>query len=240
MSYQGKTAAVRGHNASKRPVGLWQLNGNLLDSSGNGLTLSVSTGTARYSQFLPGIVGLAFDGATELNRASSDASLQITGDLTVELLAFLSFPTGTSLGSLLAFDGNAGTEVANTLYGLRLADSTTYMGVRSAHENGVATPVTYDLADSFPYRSPCHIAQVRRNNQYSVFFNGRQIGATSGTLSAPTGGTTSTLRIGGLFGGNFMTGILASVAVYNKALTSSEIMSDYNLTLGPVFGILTP
>ena len=38
------------------PIGLWQLDGNLLDSSSNGLDLSVS-GTERYGDLLPGLRG---------------------------------------------------------------------------------------------------------------------------------------------------------------------------------------
>ncbi len=233
MSYSGKTGSVRGHNASKGPVALWQLGGTMTDSIG-GLNLSVSTGTEAYAPVVPGMTGFRFNGSTEIARGSSDASLQLLGDMTVEAVCRVN---GSS-NLMFAFAGNGGTEDLNTLYGLRPVGSS--LGMESFHESGAGNLVTYDLNDCLPAFVPFHIAQVRRSNRYTMFLNGRQIGATSGTLTAPTGGTSATMRVGGLFGSAFFNGILASLIVYGRALSAKEVASDYNLTLGPVYGLYSP
>jgi len=235
MSYSGKNASVRGHNASKGPVALWQLDGNMVDSIG-GLNLSVSTGTEKYSQTVPGMAGFSFNGSTELARPGFDASLALAGDVTVECVARV----GASSNILWSFGGNGSTEALNILYSLRVADSVNYLGMECLHEQGAGNSVVYDRNDCFPIYVPFHVAQVRSGNQYTLYLNGRQIGPASSVLTAPTGGTSSSMRVGGFFGSNFFNGVISSLIVYGRALSSKEVASDYNLTLGPAYGLYSP
>ena len=62
------------------PVGLWNLDGNLTDSSGNGNDLTEQTGTAQFTSYM-GKQWWYADGATILS-AGTAAELNVTGDCT--------------------------------------------------------------------------------------------------------------------------------------------------------------
>lgn len=235
-------APMKYHTTSFSPVALWQLNGNLNDSSGNGFTLTLeSGGTARYLNNGPGagdLKGFLFDGVTRLVYNTTGSSLQITGDVTIEMIITLASYSANSV--LFSYGGNNTTEATNLLYNLALA-TTDGVGLTWSSEHGSAVLDTYtSTLASIPLGVPCHFAVTRTSDVIQFYLNGQAIGAASSALTTPTGGTSSVFHLGGEVGTgtNFVPkySSIASVKVIASALSSAQVLSEYQATLGQYYG----
>lgn len=233
MSYPGSGKANY-HDARFGPLALWQLNDVLTDSAGAGGTLSVETGTSTFCDVLPGLRGFFFDGSTQLFRNASQAALQITGDLTIELIATRALVETDK--TIISHDGLTESSADNYLYDLYL-DSTYQLQYFA--EQGSGTNITFGSTGfTVQIGSVIHYGLVRLNSQVTFYVNGKQLGPSSTGLAAPTGGTSGKLRIGAdsAVSPTRMTGAISSVKLLNKALTAAQVAEDYNVTLGGVYG----
>lgn len=79
------------------PVGLWNFEGNLNDSSGNGFDLS-GTPLGYSVQANDFQYGMLFSWI--LSRASRDELTAITGALTLEVVGYFRFPASGALGNI--------------------------------------------------------------------------------------------------------------------------------------------
>jgi hypothetical protein len=225
------------HDLTHSPLALFQFDGDLTDSSGNGLDLSVRVGTPYYTKIL-GLPSLYLNGQTELNRGIRDASLAITGAITIEFLLTLSLRNITPTAGLIAsFQGlgSAETEATNVLWGAFFGTGT----LRMFFESGAG--VNREIIGPYIPAQTVHCAITRANNGTSISFyiNGELIG--SGESATPaTGGTDSTtiLRIGdGGSSVNFMTGYLTSLKIIGFELSADQVRAEYEHTLGSLYGI---
>ena len=124
------------HDLTYAPVALWQFNGDLTDSSGNGLTLSVEAGTLWYADLARGVKGIYFDGSTRLTRGVWDSVLAISGDLTIEMI--VRFQSLSASDSYLASFGASGeTFGVNALYEFILLANRA--GIMLLAENGAGS-----------------------------------------------------------------------------------------------------
>ena len=85
----------------------------------------------------------------------------------------------------------------------------------------------------------------RSSNQISFFQNGRQLGATSGTLTTPTDGGSGGFMVGahwssGAFPSGYAEMVIASLKVIPSALTDAQILDEYNYTIGNMYPRSTP
>jgi hypothetical protein len=70
------------------------------------------------------------------------------------------------------------------------------------------------------------------------WLNGIFAGSPFGTVTLPTDGHNGLFRIGcTASGASFFKGIISSVAVFNKVLTSDQMRYHYNQTLGGAYGL---
>lgn len=222
---------IQKFDVTHSPVGLWQFGGDLTDSSGNGFTLTVETGTARFTNTM-GLVGLVIS-ATTLFRNNFEASLNITGNLTIEmLLALQSYTTGRTLVSHSA-SGDA-SSVSNLAYGVSI---TTGPALTFKSESGTGVDASYSIND-LPPRTLCHFAVTRSTNVIQFYLNGQTMGAASSALTAPTGGTSGRFRVGMVADTteNAPDCSIFSLKVVNSALSAAQIAAEYNRTLGTFFG----
>lgn len=230
------------HGLHYGPIGLWQFDRSMSDTSGSGNDFSISTGTERYAPLLPNVRGFFFDGSTIL-IAASDPAFQITGDMTGECLAV--FPRqvdadASNNPSLMAC-GTFSTpgEAANQLYDVNITSNS---HVTFFHENGSSLGNVATLSDTVvEIGAPVHFAWVRTvaDKTYRVYVNGEVLG--SGTYTNdPTGGTSSPLRMASSGGADpiLHDSVVASMKLFDKALTADQIKAEYNRTLGPVYGAL--
>jgi len=224
------------HDTTHSPVALYQLNESLTDTSGNGLTsFSVGTGTERYASILPGLKGALFDGSTYLYVNALESSLQITGDMTIEMIVSVG-KLVVAASSLLNIAGVGETEVTNAMatISLRAFDSNALDWI---HESGAGVNQTYNTNIGMPFGRPVHLAAIRSSNDITFYLNGERFEAGSSGLSAATGGTDAKLYLGSLSDGNQkFTGAISSLKILNSALTPAQIRAEYNRTLGKVFG----
>lgn len=236
MSHDGHRS-VQYHDLTHDPVGLWQLDGNRLDSSGNNLHLSVTAGTERYSSMFPGRLGAYFDGASGFGRTVNDPILTILGSITIE--AIVSAPSWAQNRNIVTFaQGASETEADNQLFDLRMQSAST-AGIGTLYETGPGTNVTLGTAASISLGSPNHVVMTRdagSGNIHRWYINGFLF-STSAVQSAPTGGTNSMLYIGqNVPSTNFWQGSIASVKIIPACLTADQVLAEYNRTVGAQYG----
>lgn len=219
------------HDTTFSPIGLWQLNRSLADTSGNGNALTTSTGSARYVEIVPGLTGGFFD-AWRLVENSGAAALRLLGDVTIEMLMVMRIyrPDVVAIYSHM----NTGeTAPDNTLY--QTTVSTTFT-LDWLQENGLGVDANSSCFEQAPDVLPCHFATTRASGIIRNFVNGTPIGIASGILAAPTDGSAGKLYVGGALGINSFSGMLASFKIIGSALTPGQLTEEYNRTLAPVLG----
>jgi hypothetical protein len=216
------------------PAALYHFDGNLLDSSGNALTLS---GTPFYQEVFPGMLGLS--GGTSIARASHDASLTVLGDKTIQaLLAMPPITAGTAASGtfISAFSGSsANTGAHNYLHSLLMV---TQDQVGWFHENGVSgTNITFGSTRGIRVGSLVHVTARYQSNVLTFFINGREAGISS-VLTAPTDGSLSVLKFCHFAPANAFFPVIFGWKFVASALTDVEVRAEYNRTLGPHLGFL--
>jgi hypothetical protein len=226
------------HDTTHSPLALWQLDGGLTDSSGNGYTLTVGAGTERYAPLSDTLSGFHFDGSTYLIHDVAVEALRLTGDMTVEMLVkWLIDPPGygvnddTTSCSLVAHGINGETEATNTLYSI--GTRPTGGGLYWISESGGGTNATYDIDCEVPTGVWHHLAVTRASGVVSIYQDGALLGASS-TLTTPTGGASGRLVLGALGKDSTErpTCVLSSVKVVGSALSAAQIRAEVQRTIG--------
>lgn len=227
-------AAVQGHDTTYSPVGLWQLNDTLNDTSGNSFNLTLDNGTVAYSEISPGMRGLALDGSTSVQYAVSTATLGRTGDITLEcLLNLTSYSNGRFL---ISYAGSSSSSTGNALYSIELMRSAALEFTWDQETGTNVASRTSAFANLPPLNQICHLAMTRISNVIQVYLNG-VLTDTSSTLTTPTGGGSSVFRIGTHSSrGAAPQAVVSSVKVVASGLTAAQIASEYNRTLGRLYG----
>ncbi len=223
------------------PVGLWNFNGTMRDSSPSQLDLSIGSGNERYTEVSPGMRGFRFDGATSLLKNTPGTVLQITGDVTVQAIlipyvssqgyvcAYIGAGTGSTNNALYSMICNGGPPWLETFWQTGTNSNQVWPSGASASKNA-----------GFVFGQPMHHAVVRSGNTALLYANGVLAGPPSAGLTAPTDGSLSIFRVGSLTSAAvFFNGGLTSLKVCRQALTASQIRDEYNKTLGNIYGYLT-
>ena len=244
LSSDGRT--IQYHDTTHSPVALYQFNGNTLDSSGNGHHLTVATGVIRYAPMAPGLKGAFFEnspsigsGFAMLRGPPGVAALQLTGDMTVEMLGFFRVYRDPSFPAVVVTHSGVGSaEASNTLYRLSLEGT---LSTRYQQEHGAGVADTYDEPSGQVMDvTLSHFAFTRASGVVRFYGNGQLAGAggagSTGMLP-PSGGASGVLWVGGDPNGPYnFAGYLASLKIINRALSEDEVKNEVKLTLGPVFG----
>ncbi len=217
------------HGTTRTPVGLWQLNGSLVDASGNGYDLTCPAGTANYVPFIPGdtTLGLYCDGVCYLYRNSRTAAFDLVGNMTMECLVRFLAPPAT-LSSILAYQAAGETQAANSLWDLRLLVTTPspHLGCLEEYGSGTDTtaystkPVTCDLH---------HIAVVRSGLDHIFYVDGVAVETVAAPHAPDTSGSpVEIVYLCAAAGGENLLAdaILGSVAIIGSALTGPQVLAD--------------
>lgn len=224
------------HDLTFGPVGLWQLHGNLVDTSGSGIGLTVNSLT-QYCDLYPNYVcydGLHGNGFHA--TVPSPAPLALTGDMTVELLIRIPDDIrGSSSRYILAYDANTGTAAGNRLWGFGYGSGGFPIWNQ---QSGIGVDSNYNLSQNIFPSGLFHLAITRTSNVVQFYVNGLPLGPASSALTTPTGGSSSTFQFG--FGGGApLAAQIASIKIVPNALTATNIKSEYNRTLGNLYGKLS-
>jgi hypothetical protein len=173
---------------------------------------------------------LNFDGVNDYINAGSDASLQITGDIT--LSSWVYFNSTAAPEGIVSFSVTGETNNTNGLYALELSSATTFQFV---HENVAGTNnIVISQSNSIATGQWLHIVAVRNNTASTVtlYVNGVDVSPSINTFSTPPdGGSSGTLSIGkNAVGPFYLDGDIDDVRIYNRTLSASEVLSLYEAT----------
>src|SRR5438105_6130918 len=185
--------------------------------SGNTGTLSGATwnATGKFGK------ALSFNGSSSLVTVADAASLDLTNGMTLE--AWL-YPTALS-GWRTAILKRTTSGLAYSLY---------------AHNNVPQPATTINVGGSdvsatgpsaLPLNSWSHLAATYDGTTMRIYVNGAQVGtfAVSGSITTSTG----QLSIGGNnVWGEYFSGLIDEVRVYNRALSAAEIQTDMTTAIG--------
>lgn len=240
----GGAAPAQLHDTTHSPVGLWQFDGDLLDTSGTGETLTVEAGTQKFSlSAIPdGTRSLQVNAGLRLVGANpAAAALRIAGDITIELLCKpVDIQAASTFAILIdcAGDQTSETETNNVLWGCNLqvaANEPFIVWERGAGINESLTDVDFGVE---PGRWN-HLAFVRDASGgagsvvASIFVNG-VLFATDATKTTASGGSLARIRVGAsTIAGRAYNGLLSSVKVIASVLTAPQILAEAQRTLPP-------
>lgn len=238
ISTGGGADPARLRDTTHSPVGLYQLDGDVLDASGNGFDLTVggvAGGTERYAPGIaPGIQAFYFDGATYLTRVHT-AALAITGAVTVVCQLYLiEQPTA---GQFVMYCGRGIAGADNMLHNTILNVGTSFFG---NFEQGAQVPVdVIPVPDqAVPLSQWVDVAYTRSaGGTNKIYIAGTEV--HSGAEGNPTGGASATFALGAAdslgVGSSFGKFLMQSAAIYASELSAANILALARRTTPPEF-----
>lgn len=187
------------------------------------LPLTISTGTYRAADVVPGLQGVWLDGSTVLIENTGDSRLRLTTNWTI---AFYIRPTRyptSSTGSEIFSHGVPNTETAesdNFLYRLLLAQTTSQVQLswETTGQTDVDTSFSFALVNGVPY----HVTVRKQGTSVSLFLNGA-LAETQTVADQPAGGASGKFRLGGGTTNAQLEAVVASVVVFACPLTDGQI-----------------
>lgn len=209
------------HDTTHSPIGLWQLQDDHLDTSGNGHDLT-ATGTSLWND---GWIGTSYRTASGVYGTRADTTFRLLGAVTVAGIVRLR--TTGSLCQMASYSGVGATEATNIAWGCGVG---TNGEPRFVHEYGAGNLVTVQsTTHRLAIRNWAHLAATRNaaGTHVKVFLNGEKCADSSG-LTAPTGATSASLYVGSsVTTFSPWLGSLNSVAVFDTELAESDVQALY-------------
>ncbi len=190
------------------------------DVSSNGQTGTLVGGAAWTTQGRFG-KGISFDGVNDLVSVADSNLLGLTTGLTVE--AWVS-PAVLSGWRTAVFKGAP----AGLAYALYAHDNAP---LPAAYVNVGGTDVSVGGTAALPLNAWSHLALTYGSGVQRLYVNGVQVGTRTLTGSIRTTGNALTLG-GNTVWGEWFSGLIDEVRVYNRALSAAEIQAGMNQTLG--------
>lgn len=217
-------------------VGLWNMAGNaeLTDSSGNGFTLTVETGTLFNTRLDAHLHGVYFDGSTALWHNVSEAALRLTGDMT--FLCFWVNHTAVTNARLVSHEANGALEADNCLYSFGYG---TYPNAVYRSETGASVSTSHTAATllSMPGQLT-RVGFTRISGVVQFWHQGKKIGAASSAFTTPTGGSSGRFRLGA--SSTVRTnGAMAGALLAGTGWSDAQMIADYQRTMGLVHGFVS-
>ncbi|WP_211370402.1 LamG domain-containing protein, partial [Nonomuraea turkmeniaca] len=182
------------------------------DSSGtgnNGTATSATWAVGKYGQ------ALSFNGTSSWVTVADSSSLRLTSGMTLEAWVRPASVSGWRTVLMKEF----GADLAYALMGSGGSGPGAFIFTSS----GANAQAVSDL----PVNTWSHVAATYDGSTLRMFVNGTQVATNPTVGSLRTG--TSPLRIGGNSGsGEYFSGLIDEVRIYNKALTAAQITTDMN------------
>jgi len=190
------------------------------DTSGNGQS-GVTTGSTWTAGKFGG--ALSFDGAADWVTINHTPLLSLTSGMTLE--AWVKASSVTNWRCVILEEGSGGLS-----YGLYAGDTGGHPAafIRSTGNSG-DTDATGSAV--LPLNTWVHVATTYDGATLRTYVGGQQVAATSTTGAIET--STEPLRIGGnSIWGEYFSGAIDEVRIYNRALTAAEIQTDMVTPVG--------
>lgn len=199
---------------------------NAADSSGNGNTGTIGTATWTTSGKYGG--ALSFDGGSSFVTVSDSTSLDLTTGMTLE--AWVDPLTADSTWADVIYKGTNGTDN----YYLEASSSHNYSPAGGGVFGGIPA-VEFSTNDILDAQVWTHMAVTYDGSQLLLYLDGAQVASLALTGNILTSG--GALQIGGdNANGQFFSGEIDDVRVYNFPLTPAQIQADMNTPVGHLPG----
>lgn len=197
------------------------------DGSGRGHVGAISGATWTTAGKVGG--ALSFDGVNDLVTIADSAALDLTTGMTLEAWIY---PTALGAGWRTVLMKEFSGELTYTLYAnedVSVPAGYVRVGTGSRRVGG---------STSLPLNGWTHLASTYDGSTLRLFVNGVQVGSQA--VTGPIATSTLPLRIGGnTVWGEYFSGRIDEVRVYNRALTAAEIVTDMNVGTAPAGARLT-
>ncbi len=198
----------------------------LADASGNGNngTISGATwGAGKYGS------ALSFDGVNNYVSIPTSATLNLASGMTIEAWVR---PNNVSGYRTVVLKETSGGQV----YSLYAAEPG--QGPSSYLLTGTIERQSVSL-QSLPLNEWSHVAVTYNGSQLNVYANGVLVSSVAATGNITT--SNGTLRIGGnSIWGDYFSGLIDDVRVYNRPLTANELRVDLSTPIGGVLDGVVP
>lgn len=201
-------------------------NGTLTNMTTTGQDAATSSGwTANNRRWGSG--ALMFDGSNDYINAGTNSALNITGDLTIETWVRID-TLPTSWKSIVS---KANSDSDNS-YVLRFGGSSIIGQFYDGNGSSVNNILTWNPSTCVKLGQWTHIVAVRSvsGNYMQVYCNGVLNNSSSGSITTAVTSSAS-VDIGANTSSSptqFFPGIIDSTRIYSRALTATEILSNYN------------
>jgi hypothetical protein len=200
------------------------------DLSGNSNTFELYN-AASYST--NGNGSISFNGTTSGVSGSNASVYSITGTITLEVWTYL-----TTSGNFFIIGKGPSNNVGNQYPGNYELQTQTSNVFRFMHQttttNANASFAYYDTPTNvYTNNRWTHAVAVCNGSTATIYVNGVAYAATrnlAGTNGGLVSTNTQTLKIARRTDGAVMAGNIASVKIYNRLLSASEITQNYNAT----------
>src|SRR5262249_41591589 len=188
------------------------------DASGNGHTGVVTGATWTSSGRYGG--ALSFNGTNALVTVADAASLHLTSGMTLE--AWVDPSVVTSAWRDVIYKGN------DNYY----LEGTSDQGGKPALGSTISPSPVYGSA-ALAAGTWTQLAATYDGSTLRLYVNGTQVASRAQRGSLPT--SANPLQIGGdSLWGQYFSGVIDEVRIYNRALTQAEITTDMNTPVGPI------
>jgi chitodextrinase len=196
---------------------------SVTDVSGNGnsgtITNATWTATGKYGS------ALVFNGSNARITIPDDASLRLTNRMTLEAWVNPSVVSASWRDVIYKGDDNYYLEATST--------------TKSRPAGGATGGTTVYGASSLAKNTWTHLAVTYDGANIRLFMNGTQVASATRTTDLTTSGNP--LQIGGdSIYGQYFSGIIDEVRIYNVALSAAQIQSDMNSPVGTGSGGSSP
>jgi hypothetical protein len=213
---------ARSASAQTGPVAAYSFNEGsgpvVTDATGNGNTGTLN-GVAWTSGKFGG--GLSFNGTSNWITVQSSSFLNLTTSMTLE--AWVN-PSALSVWRTVVMKESSN----GLIYSLYASDT-------SSHPSGFirrTSDVNATSTTALPLNTWTHLATTYDGATLRLFVNGVQAASRAITGSIVT--SSSPLRIGGnAVWGEYFSGVIDEVRIYNRALTAAQIQADMITAIGP-------
>ena len=191
------------------------------DRSGNGNNGTLTNGPT-FDSANGG--GIEFDGTNDYVVIPNSSSIQLAANQPFTISYFVNLDSITGNGGFMA---PVMKSWFGTSYGHLLGTSNKYLLVYTDGDNSVELYV-YNILDGYENKW-LQITQTYDGDRIYVYQNGEFYSQSGTGITLTT--NTANLYLGSSGGSSyFLDGTMANVYLYNKALTASEVLQNYNAT----------
>jgi flagellar hook assembly protein FlgD len=221
------------YNKGLGRVALWHMDGDWTDASGNGRNGTAYNGAAFSTDARVGSKAGSFDGTDDYVAASGNYITTTANTFSIEIWVY---PTASRTSTSESNSVSTGTSGQRYAVGPAHAGSNAGAGI-SVGTNGISV---FEHGDNYlpsllvydvPLTGWNHVVVVYENKKPKLYLNGQYI--KSGLTSTKTTVYPS-LLFGNVSSYGAYQGLLDEAAIYNRALTDTEISTSYNTGLGRV------